>query len=89
MQIYLKIESTATNNEFHVVLHQMVITKDNLVKIGMIIKIVVFVTKRKKTIVHLFISCPFAQIITLMHSSHDFYISPPTNITNLFGSWYY
>ena len=35
---------------------------------------------------HLFIQCSFAKIIwTVVYST--FYITPPTNITNMFGNW--
>jgi hypothetical protein len=35
---------------------------------------------------HLFISCPFAKLVwRVVHATFD--ITPPTNITNLFGNW--
>ena len=39
----------------------------------------------EETVEHLFISCPFAKIIwTVVYSTYN--ITPPTNITNMFGN---
>ena len=40
----------------------------------------------EETVEHLFIECPFVKIIwTVVYSTYN--ITPPSNITNMFGNW--
>ena len=40
----------------------------------------------EETVEHLFVTCPFAKIIwSVVYSTYN--ISPPANITNMFGNW--
>jgi hypothetical protein len=68
-------------------LHRKVIlTKDNLTKKNMTGNEKCCFYDDKESIQHLFFECPFAKIIwRLIHMT--FGLTPPKNITNLFGNW--
>ena len=41
----------------------------------------------EETVEHLFVTCPLAKTIwTVVNTTYN--ISPPTNITNMFGNWH-
>ena len=68
-------------------LHRKVLlTKDNLAKRNWQGSKKCCFCDQDESIHHLFISCPFAKVIwRIVHMT--FNLSPPTNITNLFGNW--
>jgi hypothetical protein len=68
-------------------LHRKVIlTKDNLLKRNWHGCAKCCFCDENETIEHLFITCPFAKIIWRIVSM-TFNITPPSNISNLFGNW--
>ena len=64
----------------------MLLTKDNLAKRRWQGCTKCSFCGSEETVEHLFINCPFAKIIwTIVYSTYN--ITPPTNITNMFGNW--
>jgi hypothetical protein len=65
---------------------RVLLTKDNLAKRNWSGSKCCCFCNEDETINHLFISCPFAKIVwRIIHLT--FNISPPMDITNLFGNW--
>ena len=65
---------------------KVILTKDNLIRRRWTRSKQCVFYHSDETVEHLFISCPFARNIwRLIHFT--FNISPPTNITNMFGNW--
>jgi hypothetical protein len=66
--------------------HKVILTKDNLIRRKWQGNKTCCFCDKEEIIQHLFIDYPLAKIIWLIiHMS--FGISPPKNITNLFGNW--
>jgi hypothetical protein len=64
---------------------KVILTKDNLTKRNWIGKETCCFCDNMESIQHLFFECPFAKIIwRIIHMT--FYLTPPKNVTNLFGN---
>jgi hypothetical protein len=66
--------------------NKVLLTKDNLAKRNWNGSQKCCFCDSLESVEHLFINCPFAQIIWRM-IYFAFNIPPPTNITNMFGNW--
>ena len=65
---------------------RVLLTKDNLIKRNWNGNTKCCFCDQDETIRHFFITCPLARVIwRIVHMT--FNITPPTNITNLFGNW--
>ena len=65
---------------------KVLLTKDNLAKRNWKGSQKCCFCDQVETIQHLFIMCPFAKMVwRIVHMA--FNLTPPTNITNLFGNW--
>jgi hypothetical protein len=66
--------------------HKVLLTKDNLAKRNWNGCQKCCFCDSMESVEHLFLSCPFAQIIWRM-TYFSFNIPPPTNVNNMFGRW--